>query len=86
LLIIYTQLRSLHLTCLVAGVLHRKAHHGTTHEMKTWLSIRASCIRSYSLYIQYTIGVWRKKCSYQGNLLCSNGQHSHNTSVKDILS
>jgi hypothetical protein len=35
LLIICTQLHNLNLTCLIAGVLHREAHHGTTHELKT---------------------------------------------------
>jgi hypothetical protein len=60
LLIICTQLHSLNLTCLVAGVLHREAHHGTTHELKTWLFARASCASNCSLYIRYTTGVWRK--------------------------
>jgi hypothetical protein len=51
LLIICTQLHSLNLTSLLAGVLHREAHHGTTHELKTWLFAKASCARSCSLYI-----------------------------------
>jgi len=51
LLIICTQLHSLNLTSLLAGVLHREAHHGTTHELKTWLFARASYTRSCSLYI-----------------------------------
>jgi hypothetical protein len=65
LLIICIQLFNLNLTCLIAGVLHKEVHHGTTHKLKTWLSTRASYTRSYSLYIQYTTRVWRKKCSYQ---------------------
>jgi hypothetical protein len=64
-LIICIRLHNLNLTCLVTSVLHREVHHGTTHELKTWLSTRASCTRNYSLYTQYTTRVWRKKCSYQ---------------------
>jgi hypothetical protein len=73
LLIICTQLHSLNLTCLVAGVLHRKAHHGT--KLKTWLFARASCANTYNT----PLGFEGRNVVINGSLLCNSGQHSHNT-------